>query len=308
MYVAANGLTVPKKGDGILAYLPVAHAKAQEREIEYKAREEKRIETEGSSEHVGQVKDRITVTGTVMSVFEKPGDWGTTFITKILGDDGNVYKWFGSSDLGRGNRVTGKATVKKHDEFKGVKETVISRPDFRDADAPENVKPKKGETVTYTVKIGDETVEAEVTKITSGFRVTYQGTVEEAARWNQVERAVVEAHWQATRDAERAAWLAEKLPEGTTAKMGAYNPYAMHRAYDPSRCVQEGEMVALRPRRDGDFRLDGGNYMPARPNEGDEKLADLTYAPVQIEERDRAAGTASRSTRTAPRSTSANSK
>jgi hypothetical protein len=68
------------------------------------------------------------VTGAVMSVFERAGDYGTTFITVIEGDDGNQYKWFGSYDLGRGNKIIGKFTVKKHDEFKGVKETVITRP------------------------------------------------------------------------------------------------------------------------------------------------------------------------------------
>lgn len=128
LYVAANGETMPKKGDGVVAYLPVAHARFEEREIERKLRAEKVQEAGAASTHVGQVKDRLTITGTVASVYEKDGDWGTTFITKIEGDDGNIYKWFGSYDLGRGNKITGKFTVKKHDEYNGVKETVVTRP------------------------------------------------------------------------------------------------------------------------------------------------------------------------------------
>jgi hypothetical protein len=128
LYIAAKNTYVTDRTEGTLAYLPVAHAKAQEREIEYRLRNEKNAAAGATSTHVGQAKDRITVTGTVASVYENEGDWGTTFITKIEGDDGNIYKWFGSYDLGRGNKITGKFTVKKHDEYQGVKETVITRP------------------------------------------------------------------------------------------------------------------------------------------------------------------------------------
>lgn len=169
MYVAANGDTVPKKGDGVLAYLPVAHARFEEREIERKLRTEKAQEVGATSTHVGQIKDRITVTGTVASVFEHGGDWGTTYITKIEGDDGNIYKWFGSYDLGRGNKVTGKFTVKKHDEYQGVKETVITRPS-----AVEVLATEDGTEVPFsvgdTVRVTESGREGKVTQVIPNFK------------------------------------------------------------------------------------------------------------------------------------------
>lgn len=77
-----------------------------------------------------------------MAVYEKPGDWGTTFITKLRDADGNVFKWFGSYDLGRDAVVDATWTVKNHDEFKGVKETVVTRPKIH-----HDYEPKVGATV-----------------------------------------------------------------------------------------------------------------------------------------------------------------
>lgn len=124
MVVAASGETTPRKGDGILAYVPVAHAKYEEREI---ARRE-RAKEDAKSEWVGSVGDRVRMTTHVLSVYEKAGDYGTTFITKMKDDAGNVVKWFGSYDLGRDSVVEATWTVKGHEEFKGTKETVVNRP------------------------------------------------------------------------------------------------------------------------------------------------------------------------------------
>lgn len=127
LYVAANGDTIPSKGLGILAYLPVAHAKFQEREIE-RAQQAKQA-ADNPSEHVGQVKDRLELTLKVMNIYENAGDWGTTWITTLLDEEtGNKFKWFASKELVRGESYTGKWTVKNHDEYKGVKETVVTRP------------------------------------------------------------------------------------------------------------------------------------------------------------------------------------
>jgi hypothetical protein len=128
LVVAARGEFVPKKGDGVLAYLPVAHARYEEREIERAERAKDEAREAAASEHVGSVGDRLRFTARVMSVFEHNGAYGTTFITKMVDEAGNVFKWFGSYDLSRGALVEATWTVKGHEEWKGTKETVVNRP------------------------------------------------------------------------------------------------------------------------------------------------------------------------------------
>ena len=124
MFVAANGEVIPRKGLGVLAYVPVAHAKALEREIE----RAERARSDAESEYVGQAKDRLDLTLKVTAIYEHAGDYGTTFITTLRDEAGNVFKWFGSYELERGETYTGKWTVKGHEEYKGVKQTAINRP------------------------------------------------------------------------------------------------------------------------------------------------------------------------------------
>ena len=116
---ANDYLTTDKMG--FVAYGPMMHAKHEEREAEL--RREQKV-----SNHVGAEKERLRLTLTVESVFENEGHYGTTYITKLSDKDGNVFKWFGSYRLDTGDTVVGKWTVKGHGEWKGVKETIITRP------------------------------------------------------------------------------------------------------------------------------------------------------------------------------------
>jgi hypothetical protein len=65
LYVAAKNSIVTEKTQGTLAYLPVAFAKYQEKEIEQAARKQAI-----NQEFVGVVKQRLSLTLKVMSVFE----------------------------------------------------------------------------------------------------------------------------------------------------------------------------------------------------------------------------------------------
>jgi len=131
MLVAVSGEVVPSRGLGILAYAPVAHSRFLEREVEMAERRKGEADLAGS-EHQGQPKDRLELTLKVLSIYETEGHYGTTFITKMRDDAGNVYKWFGSYSLEIGETYEGKWTVKKHDEYKGVKETVVTRPALKE--------------------------------------------------------------------------------------------------------------------------------------------------------------------------------
>lgn len=92
-----------------------------------KAAEPARIE----SQHIGQVGERLELTGKVLSVtqFEKRKfhyyDSTVGNITR-LDIGGNIVVYFGYL-AERGDTVTVKATVKTHDEYQGRKQTVITR-------------------------------------------------------------------------------------------------------------------------------------------------------------------------------------
>ncbi len=84
---------------------------------------------DANSKWVGDIKDRLEFEGVILGVLEIVGYYGTTDVIRIRDLDDNVYTWFASGvhDVARGDRVAIKGTVKKHDEFRGVKQTVITR-------------------------------------------------------------------------------------------------------------------------------------------------------------------------------------
>ncbi len=55
--------------------------------------------------------------------------WGPSTLVKFLDDAGNVLTWFasGDQDYVPGARVTIDGTDKKHSDYKGVRETALSR-------------------------------------------------------------------------------------------------------------------------------------------------------------------------------------
>ena len=120
------------KDIGILVSLIPAWMRHVEREIEYK----KKRAAEPVSNHFGEIKKREVFTLTVESVRYLESDWGVTVLYMFRDLDGNVAKWFASrehfSDMGEHDAPHGltyrvKATVKAHGDWKGRKETVLTR-------------------------------------------------------------------------------------------------------------------------------------------------------------------------------------
>lgn len=105
-----------------------ALTKALDRMDEWKAEQDKRK----ASQYVGAVGDRIEIKGVITMVRDFSAQGFGMIITKVLvkikGDDGNEYAWFASKwPAPIGSRIEGKATVKAFKEFKGVRETQITR-------------------------------------------------------------------------------------------------------------------------------------------------------------------------------------
>ena len=119
--VIAQCEALPSKGVGIAASIISAYKRTMEQEA---AREYDRV----TSAHFGAVKKREVFVLKVLGITTLEGDYGTTFLHRMVDESGNKATWFSSSVvLEEGVFLQVKATVKKHDEFKGVKQTVLSR-------------------------------------------------------------------------------------------------------------------------------------------------------------------------------------
>lgn len=87
-----------------------------------------RAELDAQSQFIGTIGERREFTGEIVTSFEKQNEFtGNYWITKIrVGTDLVTYV---GNELGeRGATITFKATIKKHDEYKGVKSTKVNRP------------------------------------------------------------------------------------------------------------------------------------------------------------------------------------
>ena len=107
-----------------------------------------RMAADAASDHVGTIRTRIEFEAHVIGVYGSEGFYGHTDIVKFRDADGNLFVWFASGYTGleRENRISIKGTIKEHDEFRGVKQTVLTRCKFE----------------KFTVMTPDEAAQAEV--------------------------------------------------------------------------------------------------------------------------------------------------
>jgi hypothetical protein len=106
----------------IIPYYQRAMGNLVRRKLQAKQREQ--------SKWLGEIKERlrdIPVTLERLNSFES--QYGTVWIYKFRSDDGDAITWFASSGQGIaiGDRGLLTATVKKHEEYKGEKQTVVTR-------------------------------------------------------------------------------------------------------------------------------------------------------------------------------------
>jgi hypothetical protein len=81
------------------------------------------------SKFMGALGDRIEFECTVTRATEMDTDFGTSTLYVLRDGQGNMYKWFatGCGHMSVADKVRIKGTVKKHEEYKGVEQTVLSR-------------------------------------------------------------------------------------------------------------------------------------------------------------------------------------
>lgn len=81
------------------------------------------------NEYFGNVGDKIVREMVLDKVSSFDGMYGTTYVCRFHDADGRKFVWFASNcpDIDCGAKVSIKGTVKKHDEYDGKKQTVLTR-------------------------------------------------------------------------------------------------------------------------------------------------------------------------------------
>lgn len=168
---------IHEKYMGIAVYAMFASKQNHDKAVAKKIAEEKRMTENAKVEYYGNVGDKFELTLTFDKIFGFEGAYGFTYIHLFHDNEGHQFKWSSSNgsykveydktaDFGGveycefevGHKYLMKGTVKAHNEYKGVKQTVITRckvlNDFinRKVEVKENLN---GDTVARVVEYED---------------------------------------------------------------------------------------------------------------------------------------------------------
>ena len=117
-----------------------------ERKAEAEAQAKKDAIMEGfrNGSYVGQPKERMDLSLTLVGERQFDGRYGRTNCFNFADEQGNCVVWFTQSALDAydeesgqwvyaevGDKVTMRATVKEHSEYRGIRQTVITRPQIK---------------------------------------------------------------------------------------------------------------------------------------------------------------------------------
>lgn len=80
------------------------------------------------SEFVGKIGDKISIEVDVERVAGYETQWGYTSVFTMVDADGNFFVWKTSSgDMDKGSHVKVSGKIKEHSEYRGIKQTVLTR-------------------------------------------------------------------------------------------------------------------------------------------------------------------------------------
>lgn len=127
IFMLAENNIVDSKTRGFGASIIVAYQK----HLQYLKRQEEKHERqklEKQSQYFGEIKERKLYTLKVLSKTYLESDYGVTVLHRMADQSGNIAIWFSSSkSLEEGEEYTLKATIKEHNEYKGIKQTILTR-------------------------------------------------------------------------------------------------------------------------------------------------------------------------------------
>ena len=102
---------------------------AYQREVEKIEFQKKEKELKAKSNFYGNIKDKIEKELTLQKVFTFETDFGLCHIYKFVDVEGNIFVWKTSKYIAKeeGEAVKVKGTIKEHNEYRGEKQTVLTR-------------------------------------------------------------------------------------------------------------------------------------------------------------------------------------
>lgn len=113
---------------GILAAFPSSYDKEMEREAAQKARDAANAIKRDNSSYLGNIGEKVTVSvnaARLITSFET--QFGYTHLYEFIDVEGNVLIWYASSSKNIDGVTSVTGTVKKHDDYEGIKQTVLTR-------------------------------------------------------------------------------------------------------------------------------------------------------------------------------------
>lgn len=125
-----TGLKPVSYENGFIAYAYELYKKIIKRIEDAKAA----AEAAEKSNYYGNVGDKVDINGTINRAGHYETQFGTVVIYKIIDTDGNIFVWKTTSyvDIENDSFVNVRGTVKDHNEFRGEKQTVLTRCKIRE--------------------------------------------------------------------------------------------------------------------------------------------------------------------------------
>lgn len=116
------------KTSGIAASIIATATREQGKEIERK----KFSNLKETSKYFAEAGEKVVVKATLMASREMEGNFGCTTMMRFVTTDGNACTWFASGSFEQGAWVIGNeyilaGTVKKTEDYKGMKQTILTR-------------------------------------------------------------------------------------------------------------------------------------------------------------------------------------
>jgi len=106
---------------GYAVSMVATYNKIMEKQSEY---EKKNI----VNEYFGEIKKRYDFDLTVKRVNSFETEYGTKFIYTMNDSDGRIFVWFTMNDWYEcGDEINCRATIKEHKDYKGLKQTIVTR-------------------------------------------------------------------------------------------------------------------------------------------------------------------------------------
>lgn len=123
--VIANMEYCEYKHLGYLASLFMSYDKAMEREVKRMEHNKSRAQ----SEFIGEVKDKVSCSVKEFKCLTSwETQWGVTFLYEFVTEEGNILIWKTGKWINDEAEITTiKGTIKAHNEFRGVKQTELTR-------------------------------------------------------------------------------------------------------------------------------------------------------------------------------------